>query len=251
MVRLFLGILETSSALQITGVNISLERITNKCATYRTVVKWGPANCDGGEAGRLGAGGLHVARYRVGCRRAVHIDGGSWRIGRWERSTCIRRMRRSRGAEALRCCGSGLVVVHHCKWNREVALVWWCVCSRGGGPARGRRPLSSGHTSNGHTTNHAHQAPRPILPTRRLSTRLMVAVLPLPLQLSPLSHALYRPTFYYSSTTWFIMDGCLEAGIREIKLCFFDLSLAQNWNTVFVFEISCNGTLKSICIKFV
>lgn len=130
--------------------------------TYRTVIERGTANSDCRKTGWLRAGCLNVARNGVRRARAVHINGWSGWVGRRETGPSVGRVGRSWWTESLCCSSRGLIVVHHCKWNGEVALVWRRVCSRGGGsgPARGRRPLRMNDKHIGHAHAHASSATR-------------------------------------------------------------------------------------------
>jgi hypothetical protein len=122
--------------------------------THRTVVERGPADGDRREAGGLWASGLHIA-HAVPRAAIVHIYGGSRWVGSGKSSTCAGRVGGSRRSEALRCRRRGLVVVHHCKGNREVGL-WWC-CLVGSGwlrPTGTRRPCRN--------TTHSWSRPRPL-----------------------------------------------------------------------------------------
>lgn len=114
---------------------------------YRTVVKGGPADSNGREAGGLWASGLHVA-HAVPRAAVVHVNSGTRWVGGGEAAAIVGRMWGRRRAETL-CCRRrrSLVVVHHCKGNREVGL--WLCCLVGYGrlrPVSTRRPCR--HTTH-------------------------------------------------------------------------------------------------------
>lgn len=98
------------------GLRLGLAVDWPAASTYRAVVQWGTANSYG-ESRWLWTGGLYVAHI-VGPGRAVHVDGGSGRVG-WGKalsSGCggSRGVRRCRRTKAVGGCSGSLIVVHHC-----------------------------------------------------------------------------------------------------------------------------------------
>lgn len=121
------------------GLSAENEHVVEVFQTYRTIVERCPTDCNSWKAGGLWTRGLHVA-HTISRTAIIHIDCRTWWIGSWKTATCIGscmgRCWRSKALCRRRCC---LIIIHHCKGNREVGLwsgligsSWWLspACTR-------------------------------------------------------------------------------------------------------------------------